>query len=177
MKSLSPWEKQESEPKSFYLLFEVYLHLPPEQRSIERAWEEWRKLPARRRRVDLTLEEVERIALTYRWEDRARLFDQSRTGDLETLRRDMNARHMQVGQYLQSKGIERIRTVPLEEIPIAEATRLVVEGTKIERAALGEPEKVVAVQHDPRQVEKILSELRRIVLEGGVVIDGDGEVE
>jgi hypothetical protein len=54
----------------------------------------------------------------------------------------MNQRHIQEGQALQSKGIQRLKSLESDDISAAEAARLVADGTRLERTARGEPESI-----------------------------------
>jgi hypothetical protein len=54
----------------------------------------------------------------------------------------MNQRHIQVGQAMQGKGIQRLKSLEQADISATEAARLLTDGTKLERTAQGEPEAI-----------------------------------
>jgi hypothetical protein len=54
----------------------------------------------------------------------------------------MNRRHIQEGQALQNRGIQALKALEAEHLSATEAARCIVDGTKLERTARGEPETI-----------------------------------
>ena len=54
----------------------------------------------------------------------------------------MHERHIQIARGLQSKAIERLRSLRPEELASPELLRYLVEASKLERLAMGEPDVV-----------------------------------
>jgi hypothetical protein len=54
----------------------------------------------------------------------------------------MNRRHVQEGQALQNKGIQGLKNLEPDKLSLADALRCIVDGTKLERTARGEPETI-----------------------------------
>jgi len=97
----------------------VGLHRPPSQSTLE-GW-----------------------STAFHWQDRLldlerRAAEQDREEQLKALR-EMSERHAREGLALQQKGVERLGTLPPEQLSASDAVRAVVEGVRLERLARGEP--------------------------------------
>jgi hypothetical protein len=87
-----------------------------------------------------------RAALDWHWKERAEAWDEherqkAREAHAKAIS-EMNQRHVQVGQAMQGKGIQRLKSLELDDISATEAARLLTDGTKLERTAHGEPEAI-----------------------------------
>jgi EAL domain-containing protein (putative c-di-GMP-specific phosphodiesterase class I) len=151
------------EPGALYELFCLWSSLPEGERT---PGELLRRARKDRRLPRLGEEDIARIARRYRWEDRLRA---------AVAEDDMNERHADLARFLQDRGLDRIRTVPLEEIPVTEATRMVLEGARLERLARGSPDQKIEVQVTA-DVQKVLDELRRLVTGGETTVEADVRV-
>jgi hypothetical protein len=86
---------------------------------------------------------IETWSAAFHWQDRLadlerQAAEQDRDDQLKALR-DMNERHAKEGVALQQKGVERLQTLPSNEISAADAVRALVEGVRLERQARGLP--------------------------------------
>ena len=125
------------------LAFDLYFHLGA-NRSLEALHDVLQEDPSR---IGLkqppSRSTLEAWSSAFRWQDR--LLDlerqavaQDREDQLKVLR-DMNERHAREGLALQQKGIERLGTLPPEQLSASDAVRAVIEGVRLERLARGEP--------------------------------------
>ncbi len=86
---------------------------------------------------------LESWSSTFHWQDRLldlerQATDQDREQQLQALR-DMNERHAKEGLALQQKGVERLHSMPAEQLTPSDAVRALIEGVRLERLARGEP--------------------------------------
>jgi hypothetical protein len=87
-----------------------------------------------------------RAAACWRWRERAEAWDElerqrARAAHAQAVD-EMNRRHVQEGQALQNKGLQALKAMEPTRLSATEAVRCVVDGTKLERTARGEPETV-----------------------------------
>jgi hypothetical protein len=80
----------------------------------------------------------------HRWQERARAYDaylerEATAAKVQELRA-MARRQARAGRKLQAKGLLRVRGLLPEDLKPAEALEYIVQGAKLERTALGEPE-------------------------------------
>ena len=54
----------------------------------------------------------------------------------------MNQRHIQEAQALQSKAIQRLKSLELDDLSSTDVIRYLTEASKLERTARGEPESI-----------------------------------
>jgi hypothetical protein len=139
-----PWERQPGEPNRWFARFENYLRTGP-GRSLLGAVNSERAKSGKHRQTAIP-GSWSRAAAQWRWKARAEVWDeQERQKARETHARDiaeMNARHIQEAQALQRKAIERLKSLELNDISAADLARFIVEATKLERTARGEPEAI-----------------------------------
>lgn len=88
-----------------------------------------------------TLRTLESWSAKFNWQDRIRGFErkaaaQDRDDQVQVIR-EMNERHAKEGVAIQQKGVERLQTLPAEEMTGADAVRSIVEGARLERMARG----------------------------------------
>jgi hypothetical protein len=87
-----------------------------------------------------------RAFVSWRWRQRAEAWDEhERQKARETHARgiaEMNQRHIQEAQALQSKAIQRLKTLELDDLSSADVIRYLTEASKLERTARGEPESI-----------------------------------
>jgi hypothetical protein len=88
----------------------------------------------------------DRTATRWRWRERAEAWDedqrqQARAAQAKVLA-EMNERHIQEAQALQSKALQRLKALDLDALSAADVLRYLIEATKLERTARGEPEAI-----------------------------------
>lgn len=87
----------------------------------------------------------------HKWQKRVVLWDdhQARllTEEHNKVIADMNRRHAQMGMIAQQKAVAKLGELTGSELSVSEATRLMVEGTGIERVARGEPVTIETHEH------------------------------
>jgi hypothetical protein len=135
-----PWEQQPRESARAFGAFCAYRDLGP-RRSLRAAAEKFYQ-----RSSEAVSRQFRTWSSTFRWVERASAWDrhldaQARQAQ-ETARREMMERHVKEARALQTKALERLRTLRPEELGPAELLRYFVEAARLERLALGEPEAV-----------------------------------
>lgn len=86
---------------------------------------------------------VEAWSSNFHWQDRLldlerQAADQDRGQQLRALR-EMNERHAKEGLALQQKAVERLQSLPTDDLSASDAVRALIEGVRLERLARGEP--------------------------------------
>lgn len=148
-----PWERQPDESSKAFRAFVAYRDLPPDERSIQRAYETayGRELEDRGQIPG----HMKRWCSGYDWVRRARAWDneRDRLAREAEIRADQEAivamrkRHIGVAQSMQTLAAMALKDM-IEKARIAEITpfqiaRLMSEGTRIERLARGEPDTIL----------------------------------
>ena len=120
------------------------------------------------------------------WQDRildleGQAAEQDRHHQLEALR-EMAERHAREGLALQQKGVERLQSLPAEQLSPADAVRALIEGVRLERLARGEPTDRIMQRgeesHGPVDLANFTNEeLRRLAELGDRRTAGAGEEE
>jgi hypothetical protein len=80
------------------------------------------------------------------WKERAEAWDEhqrqkAREAHAEAIE-EMNQRHIQEAKLLQTKAIQRLKTLELDDLSSADVIRYLTEASKLERTARGEPEAI-----------------------------------
>jgi hypothetical protein len=92
---------------------------------------------------------LRQTAYEYRWTSRAEAWDLSQDQvDRERLiveRRDMIKRHRSVAGALLAKAINALNIIPVAEMEPADVVRYIKLATDLERIAIGEPQRTLAV--------------------------------
>ena len=139
--SLAPidiWEKQPDETGKAYGAFLYYMKLPPDIRSIQRAIKEKNGAV-----TSSTIRLWSKWSSQHSWVHRASSWDYEQERQRALARNkaiiDMEDRHIKVAQALQQKAIERLRELDKAELNITETLRYFLEGAKMERLTLGQP--------------------------------------
>jgi hypothetical protein len=151
-----PWERQPRESPKQYARFEFY-----------RDFGRLRTLTQVHKILTaagdtLKHDSLRQIAYEYRWGDRAEAADlaqdQAERERLIIERRDMIKRHRNVATALLAKALTALQKIPIDAMAPADIVRYVKLATDIERTAIGEPQRIVAVTGPaggPVQVEDI----------------------
>lgn len=92
---------------------------------------------------------IRQTAYEFRWTSRAEAWDLAQDQkDREQLiaeRRDMVRRHRSVAGALLTKALKALQIIPFREMTAQDVVRFIKLATDLERAAIGEPERTVAV--------------------------------
>jgi hypothetical protein len=144
MQQPEPWDRESGESNRWFSRFERY-RLTGSNRSLlgtvnaeltEKGRKKQTKVPGAWNRA------FER----WRWRERAEAWDElERQKARETHAKEineMNHRHIQESQVFQNKGIQRMKSTEPNELSPTDALRFVMEATKLERTARGEPETI-----------------------------------
>ena len=139
-----PWDRRPGEPNRWFSRFESYRRAGPNRSLLGTVNEEG--LEKGRKRQTKVPGAWNRAAADWHWKERAEAWDEHERQKLREAHAkaivEMNQRHIQVGQAMQGKGIQRLQSLELDDISATGAARLLTEGTKLERTAHGEPEAV-----------------------------------
>jgi hypothetical protein len=171
MSDRQPWEKDPAESGKAWLAFRTYRDLKPEERTIPRAWAEYKKaLPGHIAGSDPggISGAFNRWAVAHGWADRAELWDrekdrlkrQAETDAEREAVKAMKTRHIGQAIALQTVAANVLRARLEQEEKAIKAggapsmtyhamIRAFVEGTKIERLARGEPETIIQQNAGP----------------------------
>lgn len=135
----SPWLQWEDEPSLAYAHFTAYREVEPAKREIRAAYQVWQGqapepvAPAPKAWYDL--------ARQWRWEDRARRYDQWRERAMmegtRTAWKEMGERHAREAMALQQKALERLQALNPMELTAAEVRQFIVAAANLERMARG----------------------------------------
>jgi hypothetical protein len=140
----SPWERLPGEPARWYTRFERYRLAGPSRSLLATCHAEKAATAARRPRC--VPGAWAKAAQRWRWKERAEAWDaqehqRARQAQADKIRA-MNERHAHEARGLQAKALERLRALRPEELKAADVARFLIEATKLERLALGEPDTV-----------------------------------
>ena len=163
-----PWLRLPEESNKGYHAFCVYRDMSPNIRSYDKVREALGRTTGYTR-------QIEHWASLYKWVLRAGQYDdhndKAQLEAVETARKEMAERQAKVGVLLQSKGIEKMQAVQPGDISAREAITSIVEGTRIERIARGEPSEIQKSEHSGsvNLTARELSdeELMKIIQQGG----------
>lgn len=120
------WERLENESAEAYEAFSLYRDMNPAERSLAQVGRKLGKSKAL----------MERWSSKHEWQRRVREYE--RYIDAIALRKattqlaEMRARHIKIGQMLQTKGLKALDTIKADEIPVKHAIRMVTDGMKFE---------------------------------------------
>jgi hypothetical protein len=139
-----PWDRLPGEPNRWFSRFEHYRRAGS-NRSLLGTVNDEREAQGKISQTKVS-GAWNRAALDWHWKERAEAWDEherqkAREAHAKAIE-EMNQRHIQVGQAMQGKGIQRLKSLELDDISATEAARLLTDGTKLERAAQGEPEAI-----------------------------------
>ena len=129
---------------------------------------------------------IESWSSAFHWQDRLldlerQATEQDRDQQLRELL-EMNERHAREGLALQQKGVERLQSLPAEQMSPSDAVRSLIEGVRLERLARGEPTDQIIQRgegsHGHIDLRKFTNEeLRRLAELGDRRATGAGEEE
>ncbi len=136
MAAVNPWEKQPGESLQSFEAFKMFRNLPPGTRSLPRVASECIK--------NISL--IRRWSAQHGWFDRVEEWDahQDKVALEAQLRavKAMNERHVKMAMALQTKALKRLENMNTDELSPAQLLAYLLEATRLERLARGEPEKI-----------------------------------
>lgn len=136
MAAATQWAKQLGESLQSFEAFKVFRNLPPGTRSLPRVASECTK----------SISLIRRWSAEHSWFDRAEEWDafQDKVALDSQLRavQDMNRRHVQMSMSLQTKALRRLENMNPDELSPTQLLTYLLEATRLERLARGEPEKI-----------------------------------
>jgi hypothetical protein len=143
------WERQTGEPNIWFARFESYRLAGP-SRSIHGVLRSEKGAKGNKRRQSIP-GAWSRAATRWRWRERAEAWDElerhkAREAHAQGIA-EMNQRHVQESQALQSKAVQRLKTLELDDLSATDVVRFLVEASKLERTARGEPESIQEKRH------------------------------
>ncbi|MCZ7478926.1 hypothetical protein [Micromonospora sp. WMMC273] len=140
---LDPWDRQPGESHRQYSRFQTFMELG-RGRTLKQAAEMLHGLGDK-----ITYRTLMQYAYEYRWSDRAEAHDRDQDRlereRLLVLRREMLARHRKLAAGMLGKAITSLQNLQPAQMTPTDITRFVKLATDLERVALGEPERTVAV--------------------------------
>lgn len=128
------WERQPGETVKAFQAFIAYRDMGGRsQRAVAQTLGKSRQL-------------LDKWSTTWRWVERVKAWDDHRDGEgrkaeLKAIR-DMRARHAQEAVALQTKALDRLRTLDAAALTPNDVLRFFVEAAKLERVARGQPETI-----------------------------------
>lgn len=138
-----PWERQNGESNRQYSRFRTFMELG-RGRTLKQAVEMLHGLGD-----NVSYRTLMQYAYEGRWTERAEAHDRDQDRlereRLLVLRREMLARHRKLASGLMAKAVARLQSLNPAELTALDVTRFVRQAAELERAALGEPERTVAV--------------------------------
>lgn len=141
--SKDPWERQPKESPTQHARFATYRDLG-RLRSLRAAH---RKLTESG--VKLTYESLRQVSYEFQWTPRAeawdRSYDQRDHEQLIEQRREMITRHQAVAKALLAKAMRALQIIPVKAMTPRDVAQYIKLATDIERIAIGEPQRTVAV--------------------------------
>lgn len=127
------WERQDGETPTQFGMFVVYRDLGL-TRNFTKTAEELGKNPSY----------VSRVARQNNWRERAQSWDDyedrmRRLGHVEAVRK-MTDMHQKVGGLMLQKALQRLQTLQPSELDSSDVRQMIVEGARMQRQSLGQPE-------------------------------------
>jgi hypothetical protein len=151
-----PWERLPGEPDKAWLAFRIFRDIGPKRSYDETARRYYAPNEAAGeehsgRKKSRAGSSIKRWAHQWSWNERAAAFDayldrEEIAAQIEE-RREMARRHVKQAKALQFKAIERLAKMDPDELGPQDVLRYLVEATKLERLALGEPTERVEEEH------------------------------
>jgi hypothetical protein len=138
------WNRQPGEPNRWYARFERYRLAGPSRSLLGTLNAELTDQgKARQAKVPGAWNQAFR---SWRWRERAEAWDDQERRQVREARAhdvdEMNRRHIQEAKALQNKALQRLQSLDLQDLSAADTLRFLVEATKLERTARGEPETI-----------------------------------
>lgn len=136
MAQVQPWERQPGESAPAYEAFEIYRDLPPGTRSGARVVQELGKSKSLIDRWSSEHDWVERVQEYDAFAERRKLEARLKAID------DMEERHIKMASTIQTKAMQRLIEMDVNELNVSQTLSYLLEGTRLERLSRGEPEQI-----------------------------------
>lgn len=138
------WDRQKNETNKAYSAFCVYRNMGTRRSLSKAVTEMFPNISA-----DKYTTKIRGLGFwssKYTWVKRVEAWDafqeQEFRKEMEVARREMAERQVAYGRAMQAKGMTRIKDMMPDDLNPDQANRMVDTGVKIERTAMGEPDKV-----------------------------------
>jgi len=147
--------------ESFYL---VYAALGP-SRSLTKLQKILGELGVR-----ISANTLKGYSARYNWQHRAELVDGAHTAvELANVPVEMDDRHARLGAAMQALAFERLQTLDLADITMADAVRLIKVGVDVERLARGQA--TTKAELTVQMLDPLIRELAALFAEVNVIED------
>lgn len=128
-----PWERQPDETPKQWSMFVVYREMGLTRNYAKAAKE-----------IGKNTSYVSKIARDHNWKERAHAWDEyedrmRRLGHIEAIRK-MTDMHNKVGGLMLQKALQRLQTLQPSELDSSDVRQMIVEGARMQRQSLGQPE-------------------------------------
>ena len=135
-KEVKLWERQKGEPTKIYSYFCSYRDLGPNRNL--------RELP---QKLGKSLTIIGKHSSKYNWVERVKAWEDyqdkiNRKSQEEEIRK-MAKRHADIALGMQSKAIDKLRNLDINEMKPADIARFIEEGVRIERLSRGVPDQII----------------------------------
>jgi len=138
------WDRQPGEPNRWFGRFERYRLAGPNRSLLGTVNGKLSDKDATRKAK--VPGSWNRAFAQWRWRQRAEAWDEQERRQAQAARLqeidEMNRRHIQEAQALQSKALLRLKSLELDDLSAPDVLRYFVEATRLERTARGEPEAI-----------------------------------
>lgn len=127
------WERQSDETPTQWRMFVVYRDLGLTRTYAKTAEE-----------IEKNASYVSKVARQNNWRERAQAWDDyedrmRRLGHIESVRK-INDMHQKVGGLMLQKALQRLQTLQPSELDSSDVRQMIVEGARMQRQSLGQPE-------------------------------------
>lgn len=143
-KTLELWDRQKNETNKAYSAFCMYRDMGTRRSLSKTVAQIFPGIP--HEKYTTKIRGLAVWSSKYTWVKRVEAWDayqeQEFRQEMEIARREMAERQMTYGRAMQAKGITRIYDMMADELNPDQANRMMDTGVKIERVAMGEPDKV-----------------------------------
>lgn len=140
---INPWDRQPGESNRQFSRFDTFKDLG-RVRTLTQAAEILHAIGDK-----ISYRTLRQYAYEYRWTERAEAFDRDQDRlervRIMQLRREMYARHRTMAGGLTAKAVQRLKGLKPEDLTPLDVVRFFRMAADLERAALGEPDKWVAL--------------------------------
>lgn len=146
-----PWQKMPGETPRAYAAFLTYKNLAPRERSLKRAVTAFYGTFTAAK-----LRQYQHWSSRNMWVDRVSAWDAYKADEAAKAHIDeikvMTEQHIRVAKALISTAVERLKTLDPLELSPNDALRFIIDGIKIQRLALGEPDEIKVVNESLQEL-------------------------
>lgn len=175
-----PWEKQDHETPRAFAAFKSYRDMPANQRSLRKAviLVFGKLVSSKLRQYQLWSSKYNWVARSTAWDNEV---DRKAREDLVNQVKEMNKQHVGLALSLQQKAYARLKTMQDVELNPDQVLAFIINGTRMERLARGEPEKIEVVdatlgiydysKMSPADLQKVLIQRMQTLPSASIVED------